>query len=121
LRVVGVGVFALALLADFAEATGALATLVFFSVVALLLAAALLVKLPALVLEVLAEGPAFLVEVFVKVAFEEEEEGFPVAGLASAAGFEARFTVVDSAAVERAFADLALAFAPLVETGTFVF
>lgn len=120
MRVVGGGVFALALLADFAEATGALATLVFFSVVALL-AAALLVNLPALVLEVLAEGPAFLVEVFVKVAFEEEEEGFPVAGLTSAAGFEARFTVVDSAAVERAFADLALAFAPLVETGTFVF
>ena len=119
MRVVGGGVFALALLADFAEATGALATLVFFSVVALL-AAALLVNLPALVLEVLAEGPAFLVEVFVKVAFEEEE-GFPVAGLTSAAGFEARFTVVDSAAVERAFADLALAFAPLVETGTFVF
>jgi len=41
--------------------------------------------------------------------------------LASAARCEARFALVASAAADPAFADLARAFAPLVETGTFIF
>lgn len=118
------GAFALGLLAGFAEAaTGALETSVFLLVVALLFAADLLVNLPALVLEVFAEAPAFLVGALVEAGFEGEED-LTAAGLTAAVGFGARFVLavaVGSATVEPAFADLALCVAPLVETGAFVF
>lgn len=122
MRTVGEGTFALGLLlAGFAGAAGgALEICAFLLLVALLFVAALLVNLPALVLEVFAGAPAFLVEALVEAAFGEEI-GLPAAGFLSGAGFEARLAAVDLATVTPAFAGLALSAAPLVETGAFVF